>query len=279
MCEGAKDTKIMGKAAIAVMTLLVLITLFSMVYPRLNSFNSTSSRKAAIVDQLSISQQNEEFVKTCMETFTAAGFDVDYIESKLVTVNFYKELPSRGYTFIVLRVHSTEINGTASVGLFTSEVYDNTKYRNEAGILTGSIFGSNVKYFGISPEFVTESMNGRFEGTTIILMGCDGSKHSDLGEAFVNKGARVFIGWTGNVDITHTDAATIYLLQTLIQEKKTLEDAIMETNTKIGPDPVYGSVLRFYPYDAANDTLFDMSIAPTSQKKPTLYSMNMQFLL
>ena len=109
-------------------------------------------------------------------------------------------------------------------------------------------------------------MNGRFDSTAIVLMGCDGSKHSDLGEAFVNKGARVFIGWTGTVDITHTDAATIYLLQILIQGKKSFRDAIIETNTKMGPDPVYGSMLRFYPDDAADGTLFDLSILPVSQK-------------
>ncbi len=187
-----------------------------------------------------------------------AGYDADYFGGENVTVNFFKELPSRGYSLIILRVHSTAIEGAPEVGLFTSEIYDTTKHSNTPGLLNGVIFGSDTKYFGIGPEFVEKEMNGRFEGTTFILMGCDGLKHSRLGEAFVKKGARAFISWTGTVDVIHTDIATTHLLHALIQKRNSLREAVIQTNMKIGPDPIFGSMLRFYPEEAGDDMLLNI---------------------
>lgn len=61
--------------------------------------------------------------------------------------------------------------------------------------------------------------NRRFKNTVIIAMGCDGLKYTSMAEAFVQKGAKAYISWTGDVSPSHTDQATTHLLQQLITEK------------------------------------------------------------
>jgi len=155
---------------------------------------------------------------------------------------------------IILRVHSD------AKALFTSEPFNNTKYvyeqntgqlaiaaYSEEALRTGNV------YFGIRPSFITKSMDGRFVNTRILMMGCEGLKDSNMAEAFVKKGARVYISWSGLVSATHTDQATVELLKHLITEKQTIKQAVTETMEKVGPDPVDGSILLYYPDTSVDD--------------------------
>jgi hypothetical protein len=57
-----------------------------------------------------------------------------------------------------------------------------------------------------------------------------------MAEAFTLKGAKVYIGWKGSVSATHTDTATISLLQHLITEKQTIKQAVENTMKEVGTD-------------------------------------------
>ena len=110
-------------------------------------------------------------------------------------------------------------------------------------------------YFDITPTFVENSMEGRLNDTTIIAMGCEGLNYTSMAEAFIQKGAKAYIGWNGSVSVNHTDDATISLLRHLITENQTIKEAVKETMNDVGPDPTYKSILIFYPDKAGTSFL------------------------
>lgn len=225
------------------------------------------SLRAAIVDHLSLTAPNQSFIQTATNILEKAGYTVDYYSGENVTVEFYRNLPTHGYGLIVLRVHSSFVDEPhLSVCLFTSEPYSLTKYVDEQ--LTdrvGAVAFSReeaergIMYFGIMPPFVQHSMKQTFNNTTIIMMGCDGLMYTPMAEAFIKKGARVYISWNGPVSASHTDQATTQLLKHLITEKQTIKQAVTETMKEVGPDPFDESILLYYP-----DTLVDHYVIPNS---------------
>jgi hypothetical protein len=192
-----------------------------------------------------------------------AGFTVDYYESSKVTVEFYRNLPTYGYKLIVLRVHSIthEPEVANYTGLFTIEPWDETRYTYEKA--TDQILGAafipyhegDPVYFAITSKLVKLSMSGKFNSTTIVMMGCSALTYADMAEAFVEKGAKVCIGWNDLVLNAHTDCATSCLLKHLITEKQAIGQATSKTNEEVGPDPEYNSTLTYYPAEAENYTI------------------------
>jgi hypothetical protein len=237
------------------------------------SFNS-SPPEIAIVDHLSFfpEQHNPTFVNTCKNILEEGGLTWAYHKGEEVTVNFYRNLPSSGTIMIILRVHSaimrTETGTISILGLFTSERYSDEaakKYREDVlndRLVRAFFTEGEDEYFGIVPKFVEESIKGDFKNTIIIMMGCEGLgyeglAYTDMAEAFIKKGAKVYVGWDGSISLDHTDKATVHLLQSLILHKRTIEGAVTETMRIIGKDPTYNSTLKYYPQtaEAGNHTI------------------------
>ena len=215
---------------------------------------ATGPRTAAIVDQLSLTQPNSSFAEEATSILEDAGYQVDYYTGGQVTVEFYRDLPTHGYDLLILRVHSglARDNGkpTGYVSLFSGEPFSETKYVQEkaAGLVgRASYYDGSPQVFGIVPEFIQSSMRGRFDGATVVMLGCDGLITDTTAEAFVLKGAKTVVGWSGRVSAEHTDAAAEHLLQHLLADGLSTEGAVARTMAEVGPDPVYGSVLRLYP--------------------------------
>jgi len=211
--------------------------------------------RAAIVDQLSLTQPNPTFVETVTDLLEQAGYTVDYYPGEEVTVEFYRYLPTLGDKLIIFRVHSAQGREDGQladwVTLFTADSYDETWYVSEQAqhrLSRVSYEEQGPKYFGIMPGFIKSSMEADFQDTTIIIMGCDGLRSDKIAEAFVERGAKAVVAWDGLVSSTHTDAATERLLQHLVTEGLTLQEAIAQTMAEVGPDPVYDSTtLLLYP--------------------------------
>jgi len=228
--------------------------------------------KAAIVDHLSSipGQRNQTFVNECISILEEGGLTWAYYNGNEVTVDFYRNLPSYGNSLIILRVHSAIMKteeGTVSIlGLFTSERYYGpddayAKYPEdvEDNRLVRAFFTEGgEEYFGIVPRFIEKSMKGEFENAIVIMMGCEGIgyidthtgeriAYTDMAEAFVKRGAKVYISWDGPVGVNHTDQATVYLLERLILDERTIEEAVEQTNDYVGPDPAFYSVLKYHP--------------------------------
>lgn len=210
--------------------------------------------RAAIVDQLSLTQPNPTFVQTATDLLGQAGYAVDYHPGEDVTVEFYRNFPPQPYDLIIFRVHSAlgrENDEPADwVTLFTSDAYHETWYVEEQKarrLSKVSYYKDGPPYFGIMPGFVKSSMKGNLRDTTVVLMGCDGLATETIAKALVEKGAKAVVSWSGLVSGDHTDVATEHLLRHSVIEGLPLRDAVDRTAAEVGPDPTYGSVLRLYP--------------------------------
>lgn len=218
-----------------------------------------SGPKAAIVDQLSLSQPNPDFATSATDILEQAGYGVDYFPGEQVTVDFYRNLPTHDYDLIILRVHSgiSEETDVATgvktkreyVSLFSGEPYSEDKYPEEPMGRLGKAeyYEGAPPLFGIGPDFITQSMRGSFDDALIVLMGCDGLRSPRTGQAFLDKGASAFVSWSRAVTASHSDAGTLRLLEKLVSEGLPLADAVAQTATEVGPDPLYGAELRVLP--------------------------------
>jgi cell division protein FtsB len=258
--------------------LILIVVLFSAYFgnsllsqPQNQTLSQEPSQpKAAIVDQLSLTYPNQTFIEAATNILKQAGYSVDYYPGEEVTVEFYRNLPTHGYKIIILRVHSSaaELKGKefveTLVGIFTAEQYSQTRYvyeqlTDQLVIASSYTMPQPPYYFAIVPKFVTSSMKGTFKNTVIIMMGCKGLNNTKMAEAFIEKGAKAYIGWKGSVSASHTDTATISLLQHLITEKQTIKQAIENTMKEVGPDPTYKSQLTYYPLEAGDTCVLTTS--------------------
>ena len=240
--------------AVVLLAALVSLALVSTLLKVLGPGEQSELLTAAIVDQLSLTQPNPDFAQTASDLLQQAGFTVDYYPGEEVTVDFYRNLPARDYDLIVLRVHSGISGTTGSIGLFTSEPYDTTKYvAEQRAVRLGQAhyYDGGEVYFGIYPEFLASDARGTFDKALIVMMGCFGLKRTDLAKAFVQRGAAAVVSWDGLVSAPHTDAATENLLQHLLVDRLTVGQAVAKTMAEVGPDPANGSSLLFYPPEGA----------------------------
>jgi hypothetical protein len=224
---------------------------------------------AAIIDQLSASfQENEQFTANVTKELEDYGFEVDVFQGNNVTVDFYRRLPTYGYRLIIFRAHSGILEQDGEVVrrtvLFTNEEYSASRYALEQvyGQLTmGGACQGCPMMFGIAPEFVSAQgvvgqatdMEGRFDGTVIIMMGCSGIALPDLAEAFIDKGASIYLAWDRSVELYYVDKATPYLVNQLCSGEMTIREAVRNMMHVIGPDPNHGAQLQFYYNPASHN--------------------------
>ena len=100
-------------------------------------------------------------------------------------------------------------------------------------------------------------MKGEFYNTMIIMMGCEGMKYDDMAQAFIDRGAAVYIAWDKLVTAPHTDQAAMALLGRFLQQEQTVGDAVAGTMAEVGTDK-YGGMLWYYPADTTNYTIYDI---------------------
>ena len=209
--------------------------------------NGSVQPKAVIVDNLALmphASSNHDFVKNATKILNEVGMDVDYFPLNDVTVNLYRNLGS--YLIVILRVHSGMLGDDTY--LFTSEsIQEVSKYSQFIDCLGNACISATGKCFiAVGPSFIRD-FSENFHDSVIIAMGCESLKTTALAEAFIEKGASVFIGWTREVTPEGTDNATLQLLRRFFIENKTVSKAVEEL-----VDKSTGAKLDFYPDKAAN---------------------------
>jgi hypothetical protein len=223
---------------------------------------------AVIVDQLSSVRENEEFITEVTEELGDRGFEVDVYQGSNVTVDFYRQLPTHGYKLVIFRAHSgllakDEVT-IAQTTLFTNEEYSQLGHYAEQlrdRLVMARVGEDYPMVFGIPPKFIRESMEGEFDDAVIIMMGCSGLFLRDLAEAFVDKGASVYVAWNGTVELYYVDRATPYLVKQLCSGNMTVREAVDSTMDVIGPDPEHKAGLDYYPSypsDSGDKTLQEL---------------------
>jgi len=221
--------------------------------------------KAAIIDQLyAFDYSNQGFIEQVTGTLESDGFQVDLYQGDQVTVDLYRRLATYGYQLIIFRAHSGVIKAEGEevvrTSLFTSEGYSSTKYVREQlnEELAQARVGEGPFYFAIGSKFITDRMKGQFDDTVIIITGCSCLYLHDLAQAFSDKGASAYLAWDRTVSLDYVDDSTIALIDNLCSEGLTIEEAVAKTTEEKGPDPEWGSVLKYYPAQCGNKTIEEL---------------------
>jgi hypothetical protein len=230
--------------------------------------NNNAGNRAAIIDQLYLRQPNSAFIAETTRILESHGFSVDVWQGAQITVDFYRKLPSLGYKLILLRVHSgllisiengkeTQLDTTY---LFTAENYTTTRYVAEQ--LTDKVSNAMMEadyplVFAVNSEFI-KGANGNFDHTIVLAMGCESYEYDDLPQAFIAKGASMYVGWSNVVTLEYADSVTLDLLNNLCSDNTTLAQGISRTITDLGRDPYFDSFLRCYPAESENMTINEL---------------------
>ena len=242
---------------ILVVFCICLITIF--VFFRGNS----EGPRAIILDNLGLDGQSPSgkditFVQETEELLEDIGIEVEYVGVKDVTLEFYWNLAQ--YNLVILRVHSgILVEGNKKiVCFFSSEELSEQKFRDysdwfEKKYLANATLelpnGVKKSFIGVKPDFIRNCLNGEFHNSIIIAMGCNSSINDSMARAFVNdRKALVYIGWTRDVTVNHTDSATLGLLESFFENNETIKEAVNEAPA----DRRTGAKLTYYPKEAAN---------------------------
>ena len=224
-------------------------------------------RKAAIIDQLARDIPNLQYQNKTMSYLLDAGYDVDLYTTEDITIDFYKELPSMDYEFIVLRSHSLAIYGDKpSSWIFTGEKYDAGRYSHEqlSGMLSPGVpfrqgqisqmtqsDAKSERLFMIGSKMVDEMMEGQFPGSVIILGGCDTMSHDYFASSFVKRGASSVVGWNGLVELRDNDAVMLSLLDDIFNENLEMGDAVEKVMNDYKGRTYYGTKLMHFSSGAS----------------------------
>jgi hypothetical protein len=270
-----KRRRFSGLTAPAIFALsfgLVLVTLFLVALA--TGSLSSDGKRAAIVDQLALTDPNPGFIEQATDTLERGGYAVDYYPSDIVGVDLYRNLQMNGYDLIIFRAHTSRALGEwrgrfyNEAVLWTSEPYESGRYSDEQEDLRLGpvyLYKGATPFFGATAGFVRSSMRGNFDGATIIMMGCNGLTSDATAEAFLARGAEAVIGWDGDVSSIHTDATTDQLLKLLVTEGLTAEDAVSRAAARVGADPLFGGKLSVLTSSLA---VQELRISPNGRALP-----------
>ena len=197
--------------------------------------------KAVILDGLYSESPNMTFSQILTDYLSAAGYTVDIFRGENVTIDLLRNIA--GYKVMVLRLHSA-IHSDRNLYIFSGEPYTESKYTMEQ--LTGSVRKANTTegklYFAINIALLGNNKPDSLKDSTVVLMGCHGVSDQYSVDKLLESGVKTYFGWTGYVDLSHTDEATLVLVKALCLEKLSPEQAVQEAMTEVGPDPLYETV-------------------------------------
>jgi hypothetical protein len=210
---------------------------------------SDSGFRAVVVDALSGNYSNDEFTGYVNRTLRGAGFSVDFFEAGVVTVDFLERFPI-GYELVIFRMHSA-LSSTGELYLFTAEPYVGDRYVGEQGFrLVKEAYADDGSepVFGVDWGFVRRLMAGRFNGSVVVVMGCNGARDQLMANEFLNQGAVGYVGFDGPVLLSHSDAVVMHLVGELYAAGQPLKKTVEDTNSVVGADPVSGSMLMCFAH-------------------------------
>jgi len=246
-------------------TVVVLVSVFStLAFVESQTTLDNKISKAVIIDQLHDDMPNPDFQQKAIEYFETAGYEVDIYTTKDITVDFYKELPSMNYEFIVARTHGLGF-GTVekSASLFTGEKYELYKHTQEQlayQVGKGVPYSyseskkisnenlSNQTYFVLGSKFVDELMVGEFPDSVIVLAGCDTMSNGLLSQSLIDRGASVVVGWDKTLLNTQNDRVTLAYLEKVLVNGEEVTEAVSSVMNEYSTylDPIS---LKYYPMD------------------------------
>jgi len=262
------------KTGITFIALMLVIATLLTSCGRSSAGQTETAPRAAIVDQLYLLSPNQSFIEKATGLLETYGFEVDVWQGEKVTVDFYRKLAGYGYRLIILRAHGGIMQQVSQEGisvreetyLFTGETYQSSAHPLEqlSGRLQKALMTQDYPMvFAVNSGFIRNELDGRFNNTVFINMGCSSGYIDDLASAFVDKGASAYLGWNATVTLSYVDEVTLILLKKLASGEK-MSEAIKQTRAETGNDPYYQSRLTLYPGEAADKNLAELTRLPKS---------------
>lgn len=269
MAKKAKDSfrEQMGKHGrrrwvVVCSAILFLVIVLGLVFSGL--FLQSEARfplTAAIVDQLATDFPDAPFVSSVTGVLQSHGFNVTYYNGT-IDVEFYRKLANYNYGIVILRAHSALRNDNSTVDLFTSERYAAGIHDQE--LADGSLavgeyyYKPGQQYFVVTSKFIEDRLEGRFSQSIVIAMGCQSLKPGceQMAAAFVQRGAKAYVGWSDIIFPQDTDTETTRLVGMLLDENLTVGDAVSDARAYTYSGTPYPnstqlirvtSEMRFYP--------------------------------
>ena len=217
---------------------------------------------AVIIDQLHDTIPNVYFQEKATQYLELAGYEVDITTTQDITVDFYKNLPSMNYKYIVIRTHGLEdTENNKATYLFTGEKYDINKYISEQ--LSGQLGkGAPIyeqerylieddinaleesMYFLVGSKWVDELMVGDFPDSVILIGGCESLRNKDLATSLIMRGASEVIGWDRTIGSIENDRIMLAFLEKTLVDNEKIEDVVFDLNTEFSSELQFSSELR-----------------------------------
>ncbi|MEM1514873.1 MAG: hypothetical protein QXH24_02325 [Candidatus Bathyarchaeia archaeon] len=201
--------------------------------------------RAVIIDSIGLTKPNPAFLEGAREVLVNAGLKVEFFNGSQVTIRLLDDFG--GYGLVILRVHSAIDIKHGFLYLFSAEPYSKDKYLYEqyyGAYREAYTFDSNEGlYFALRADLLGSEDGLR--GSTIILMGCNGTNSEYAIEKLFEKGAKEIIAWDGYVDLEYTDKVALKLLRLVYEEGLSFSEAVQRVMDVMGPDPIWGSRLAY----------------------------------
>ena len=220
--------------------------------------------RAAIIDQLHDDLPNFELQADAQKMLEDAGYQVDLYTTDEITVDFYKNLPSMNYHFILIRSHGGEdLSYEYPTRLFTGEKFNKEKYTGEQIYRQVGygfpIYGEELEelkessqdifdksYFTVGAKMVDDGMVGTFPDSIIIVGGCQSARSHDLMWSLINRGASHVLGWDATIGSKDNDKAMMWLLEDILVRQVPLYDAVAKINKELRPDFENNPLLKLF---------------------------------
>ena len=205
---------------------------------------STNVSRAAILDGLYDKYPNLTWTESTVHYLSKAGYKVDVYRGTNVTINLLRNIG--GYEILILRLHSA-IHTDNFLYVFSGEQYTESKYVDEQ--LAGAVrkaytFNeSEPPYFALNSVFMGKNKPNGLNGTTLIMMGCNGTANDYVIKRFFQAGVKTYISWDGYVNLPDSDEATLKLMKAMFSEGLSPSEAVEKVNKELGTDPSYNSKL------------------------------------
>ena len=229
----------------AILFILMIVLPIAISYTRVQTDSSLpDGTDVLIVDDLGL--PNEYRMPTSItDLIKSSRTQVEYVSG--LTIEQFSSLASLDYRLIILRVHS----GPDAISMdqkYTSSAYVPQQLRNEVSAFR---LDSGTIAFTVTPMFVQNDMNGIFRHRAIIMIeGCGALGDAGLAQAFLGRGAAALVGWDKPVTLSQADQVTERVLEKFLLYGRTLGNSVSESMRELGPDPLTGASLKYYPPSA-----------------------------
>jgi len=201
--------------------------------------------RAIIIDGIGFTKPNPTFLGRAREILVGSGLKVDVYNGSQVTIKLLDDL--EGYGLIILRVHSAIEVKYGFLYLFSAEAYNRDRYTYEqshgAYKEAYTFDSSEGPYFALRADLL--GREDGLKGSTIILMGCNGTGSDHAIKRLFERGVKAIVAWDGYVSLEYTDEVTLTLLNLVYTEGLSYSEAVKKIMDIMGPDPTWKSRLIY----------------------------------